>query len=77
MSYNRSMATPHSTRDEIIEIVKRLDDDGARRLLDFLNMRADPDQLSEDEMVMIHEGDAAFARGEYVSEVDFKKKYGL
>jgi hypothetical protein len=77
MRYNRSMTAPRSTRDEIIKIVNGLDDEAARRLLDFLNMRADPDRLSEDEMVVIHEGDDSFGRGEYLSDTDFKKKYGL
>ncbi len=71
------MATPRSARDEIIKIVNGLNDEAVRRLLDFLNMRADPDRLSEDEMVVIHEADAAFGRGEYLSAADFKKKYGL
>jgi len=77
VQYNCSMASPRSPRDEIIKIVNGLDDEAARRLLDFLNMRADPDRLSEDEMVVIHEADAAFGRGEYLADTDFKKKYRL
>ena len=66
-----------STKEAIIEIVMQLNEEEAQELLDFINMRADPDTLTDEEMADVHEAEREFERGEFITDAEFKKKYGL
>ncbi len=50
---------------------------GAEALLDYLNMLADPDELTEDELAGIRQAKAEMERGEYVTLAELRRELGL
>lgn len=46
-------------------------------LLDYLNMLADPDDLTEEELHEVEAADARIDAGEYVTREELREKYGL
>ncbi len=56
-----------TVKDELHQIIDVLSDEEAEELLDYLNMRADPDTLTPEELARVEAADAEIARGEYVT----------
>jgi len=45
-------------------------------LVDYLNMRADPGTLTQEELADVRKAEAQMARGEYVTLEELRAKYG-
>ena len=58
-------------------IVDAMSEDEAQRLLDYLNMLADPDELTEEEVREVEEADARIDAGKYVTLGELREKYGI
>ncbi len=54
-----------TTKETLRRIIEKLSEEEAQDLLDYLNLQADPDTLSEAELKAVREGQAAIARGDY------------
>ncbi|MPZ22857.1 MAG: hypothetical protein GEU28_04820 [Dehalococcoidia bacterium] len=73
------MAINDPIKAEIRRIVERLSQEDAEDLLDYLNSRADPEELAEEEIAEMKEarGEVArgeVARGEYVTLDELSKR---
>lgn len=56
-----------TVKEELHQIIDGLTDEEAEELLDYLNLRADPDTLTPEELARVQAADAEIARGEYVT----------
>jgi hypothetical protein len=56
-----------TTKETLHRVIDTLTEEQALDLLDYLNLQADPDTLSPEELKAVREGEAAIARGEYVT----------
>ena len=65
-----------TVKDELHQIIDVLTDEEAEELLDYLNMRADPDTLTPEELARVEAADAEIARGEYVTLEDTRRRLG-
>lgn len=63
-----------SAKDTIHQIVDRLSEEEAEDLLDYLNLRAEPDTLTDDELMRVAEGRAEIGRGEYVTLDEIRRR---
>ena len=61
-----------TTKDALHRIIEQLSDDEAERLLDWLNLQADPDDLTPEEVADLDRVRAEMQRGEYVTLDQFK-----
>jgi hypothetical protein len=59
-----------TVKDALHQIVESLSDEDAQELLDYLNMRADPDELTPEEFAELTAIEEAMKRGD---EVDFER----
>ena len=68
-----------ATKDELHQLVDRLDEDAAGELLEYAQwLSAEEDEpLSEDELARVREGEAAIAAGDYVRLEDLRRDLGL
>ena len=66
-----------TVKEAIHYLVDSLTDDEAAVLLDYLNMRADPDTLTEQEMSRVREARAELERGDYVTVEELRKELQL
>lgn len=66
--------TMSSVKDSIYSIVEGLSEEEAEDLLDYLNMRADPDSLTEEELARVASGRAEIANGEYVTLEEIQRR---
>lgn len=58
-----------TVKEALHQIVESLSDEDAQELLDYLNMRADPDELSPEELAELTAIEESMKRGD---EVDFE-----
>ena len=65
-----------SVKETIHQIVDTLSAEEAEDLLDYLNLRADPDTLTDEELRRVAEGRAEIARGEYVTLEQIQRRRG-
>ncbi|MGI8551576.1 MAG: hypothetical protein ACR2PL_12455 [Dehalococcoidia bacterium] len=56
-----------TTKETLHQIVEGLSEKDAEDLLDYLNMRADPDTLTAGEIDAVEAAEAEIARGEYIT----------
>jgi len=68
---------PMTVKDEIRRLVDEMADSEAQRYLDFLNMMADPDELTDEDIQDFREADADYVRGDYVSLDEPAKELGV
>lgn len=66
-----------TVKEAIHQLVDALSDEEAEALLDYLNMLADPDELTEEELAEVQLADEEFARGEYITREELLAKYPL
>lgn len=76
MRYNSRMATKQLTAKEaLVNAIMAMTDDEAEDLLDYLELQADPGDLTEEEHKRILTIDAEVERGEYVTLEELKAEY--
>jgi hypothetical protein len=66
-----------TAKQKMRKIVDAMSEEEAERLLDYLNMLADPDELTEEELREVEEADARIDAGEYVTLAELREKYGV
>ncbi|HYU18365.1 MAG TPA: hypothetical protein VEQ11_06685 [Chloroflexota bacterium] len=68
-----------TTKEELIQLVRDLDEDGATEVLDYVRWllsQAD-DPLTEEERSEVERAEAEVARGDYVTLDELERKLGL
>ena len=60
-------------KDELHQIIDVLTDEEAEELLDYLNMRADPDTLTPEELARVQRAEKAAAEGDYVTLEEWRR----
>ncbi|HLZ69169.1 MAG TPA: hypothetical protein VKV26_04585 [Dehalococcoidia bacterium] len=60
-------------KEELHQIVDALSEEEAEELLDFLNLRADPDTLTPDELARVEAAEQAAAAGDYVTLEEWRR----
>lgn len=60
----------------LFELVDGLTPGEVEDLVDYLNMRADPGTLTQEELADVRKAEAQMARGEYVTLEELRAKYG-
>lgn len=65
-----------TAKQALREIVESLTEEEAEQLLDYLNMLADPDELTEEELAEVVEIERRMKGGEYVTLAELHAKYG-
>lgn len=58
-------------------MVETMTEEEAEQLLDYLNMLADPDELTEDELAEVMEAERRMKQGEFVTLAELRAKYNL
>jgi hypothetical protein len=71
------MAAPASAKAELAAIIDAMTTEEAERLLDYLHMLADPDELTPEEEAEVLKAMAEYEAGETVSGDEIKRKYGI
>lgn len=66
-----------TVKEAIHQLVDALSDEEAEALLDYLNMLADPDELTEEELVRVRQAKAEMDRGEYVTLEELRQELQL
>ncbi len=66
-----------TAKEELRRILENLSEEQANDLLDYLNLRADRDTLSPEELQLANEGEAAIAKGDYVKLDQLIKELGV
>lgn len=61
---------------ELHDLIDRLSDEDALKLLDFVNNLSDPDTLTGEEMAELVVIEAEMEAGDFVTLAEFKEKYG-
>jgi hypothetical protein len=61
-----------TVRDALHQIVDSLSDEEAQDLLDLLNLRADPDELTTEELAEVRAIELAMKQGDEVSFEDWR-----
>ena len=61
---------------ELHDLIDRLSDEDALKLLDFVNNLSDPDTLTGEEMAERVVIEAEMEAGDFVTLAEFKEKYG-
>jgi hypothetical protein len=72
-----AMTTEASARKLLHQLVDSLTDKDAERLLDWINLQNEPDDLTPEEEERVAIGKAEIARGDYVTREAFRKELGL
>ncbi len=68
-----------TTREELIELIRELDEDGAAEVLDYVRwlLSEEDDPLTEEERAEVELAEAEVARGDYVTLDELERKLGL
>lgn len=66
-----------TAKESLRQLIDEMSDEEAEELLDYLNLLADPDSLTEDELAKVLEAEAAIARGEFLTLKELRAKYGV
>ena len=75
--YNDHMTAPVSAKQELHELIESLSAEDAAELLDYINMRLDPDELTPEEEEAVLQAREELERGETTSHADLKRELGL
>ena len=71
------MVAKSSPKEVVHKIVEEMTDEQVLDLLDYLNMLADPDELTEEELREVEAADARIDAGEYATREELREKYGV
>jgi hypothetical protein len=71
------MAAPASAKAELAAIIDAMTTEEAERLLDYLHMLADPDELTPEEEAEVLKATAEIEAGDYVTQEEVELEYGL
>lgn len=68
-----------TVKDELIELVRDLDDEGAADVLDYIHwlLSEEDHPLTEDERSEVEQAEAEVAAGNYVTLDELERKLGL
>ena len=77
LMYNFRMTAPASAKAELAAMIEAMTTEEAERLLDYLNMLADPDELTPEEEEAVRIAMAEYEAGESISGDDLKRELGL
>ena len=68
-----------TTKEEIIELVRALDEDGAVEVLDYVRwlLSDEDDPLTDEERSEVERAEAEVASGDYVTLDELERKLGL
>jgi hypothetical protein len=58
-------------------VIEAMSDDEAERLLDYINMRNDPDEATPEDLAAFARARAEFARGEFVTLEQLEAELGV
>ena len=70
-----AMTAPATPREALHHMIDTMSDDDAQLLLDYLNMKSDPDELTPEEEAEIEEAIKEIERGEYMTLEELRRKY--
>jgi len=65
-----------TTKETLHHIIESLSEEDADRLLDWLNLQADPDELTEEEVADLERIGKEMEAGDYITLEEFKAKRG-
>jgi hypothetical protein len=71
------VAIRRETRQQIDRLIEGLNQEEAEDLIDYLNLRADPDSLSRSEAEEFAAGREEIRRGQYFTREQLRDKYGV
>lgn len=71
------MVAKSSAKEVVHKIVEEMTDEQIVDLLDYLNLVADPDELTEEELREVEAADARIDAGDYVTLEQLREKHGL
>ena len=66
-----------TAKESLRQLIEEMTDEEAEELLDYLNLLADPDTLTEQEMARVAEAEAAMERGDFLTLKELRAKYGV
>ncbi len=66
-----------TAKESLRQLIDEMTNEEAEELLDYLNLLADPDTLTADELTRVVEGEAAIERGEFLTLRELRAKYGV
>ncbi len=66
-----------TAKESLRQLIDEMTNEEAEELLDYLNLLADPDKLTEDELARVVEAEAAIERGEFLTLRELRAKYGV
>ena len=66
-----------TAKAELQVVIEAMSDDEAERLLDYINMRNDPDEATPEDLAAFARAKAEFARGEGIWGEDLERQLGL
>ncbi|MBA4179478.1 MAG: hypothetical protein C0506_02720 [Anaerolinea sp.] len=62
---------------ELQALIDRMTEDEVLDLIDFINNKNDPDELTAEEMAELDEIEREMAAGDYITLEEFRAKYGV
>ncbi|HNM79383.1 MAG TPA: hypothetical protein PKI89_13500 [Tepidiformaceae bacterium] len=69
------MSSP-TLKEELHSLIERLSDEEAEQMLDYINMRLDPDELTPEEVEAVLAARREFERGETVTLAELLAELG-
>jgi hypothetical protein len=72
-----AMTTEASPRELLHQLIDSPTDKDAERLLDWINLQNEPDELTPEEEERVAIGKAEIARGEFITGEEFERELGL
>jgi hypothetical protein len=75
--YNLHMTAPTSVKQELHELIESLSAEDAAAILDYINMRLDPDELTPEEEEAVRKAMGELERGETKSGEDLERELGI
>ena len=71
------MTAPVSVKQELHDLIETLSAEDAEAMLDYINMRLDPDELSEEDEAAVRKAMEELERGETMSAEQLKRELGI
>ena len=71
------MTAPASAKAELTALIDAMSDEEAQDLLDYLNMLADPDELTPEEEAEVRKAMAELEAGNFVTQEEIEREFGV